>query len=134
MQVDPSIIQKNTQFRAAYTDKTFNDKMYGLVRRDGVLAGLQVSRLNNTQILVTAGAFIQQGLIVEILDEVKLPVPAFPFPWSVYGYSEDSQNTSPVSIAVAQQGLEPAGVVILGTTQDGNLYDMVHQLSIDSLR
>lgn len=133
-QVDPSIIQKNTKFRAAYTDKTFNDKVYGLVRRDGVLAGLQVSRLNSTQLAVTAGAFLQLGLIVEILDEVVLPVPVFAFPWTIYAYSEDSQNESPVSIAVAQSGSQPAGVVILATTQDGNLFDMVHQLSIDSIR
>lgn len=132
--VDSSIIQKNTKFRAAYTDRTFNDKMYGLVRKDGVLAGLQVSRLNSTELQISAGAFIQQGLIVEILDAVTISVPAFALPWTIYGYSEDSQNESPVSVAVAASGSEPAGVVVFATTEDGDIFENVHQLSISTIR
>lgn len=133
-QIDTASIKKNTKFSAAYTSKTFNDKMDGLVRRDGVLAGLQVSRFSSTKIRITAGAFIQKGLIVEMTAEYLLDAPGFALPWSVYIYSDDSQETSPVTIGVATSGTEPAGVVVLATTEDGITYVMPTQVSVLSMR
>lgn len=133
-QVDTANIKKNTKFNAAYTSKTFNDKMDGLVRRNGVLAGLQVSRFSSTKLKVTPGAFIQAGLIVEMSAEYLLDSPGFAFPWTVYGYSDDSQDTSPVTIGVVTTGSEPAGVVVLATSDDGLTFVMPTQISILSMR
>lgn len=133
-QVDPANIEKNVKFRAAYTDRTFNDKMDGLVRRDGVLAGLQVSAFSSTELKVTAGAFLQEGLIVEMTSDLIMDTPVVALPWTVYGYSDDSENSSPVTIAVATSGSEPAGSVILATSEGGELFEMSHQLSIKAIR
>jgi len=125
---------KNVKFAAAYTSLTFNLAKDAFYRRNGVLDGMEVSGLGPTQIEIKSGAFIQRGIVVDLLVDFVIPAPVFAFPWVVYAHTDDEVATSPVDIAVAEEGSEPAGVVILSRTEDGDTWENVKEISIKSLR
>jgi hypothetical protein len=128
-------VGKHTSYDAAYTDTTFNTDREELVRISGVLEGLQVSKILPANIIqVTAGAWIQNGLIIELTDDFEFPVPLVAFPWTVYGLSDDSVPTSPTTVDVTTTSLVPVGAVPLASSPDGVNWTMVHQLSIKSIR
>jgi hypothetical protein len=126
-------IDKNVKFQAAYTSLTFNRKNLAFYRIDGVLDGMDVSAFGATQLRVTLGAFIIRGIIVELLSDFIFTKPGFGFPWTVYAYTDDEVLTSPTTIAVAPSGSEPAGVVIVGTTEDGDTWVLPKKISIKHL-
>lgn len=132
-QVPTINIEKNVRFNKSYTAKTFNRKMYGFYRRDGILEGLAVSKISPSLLEVAIGAFMQTGIIVELLAEFQLPVPGLAFPWTAYAYTDDELNYSPVTIAIATTGTEPAGVVVLATSDDGDTWVAEQPISIKGI-
>jgi len=132
-QVPTSEIEKITEFKAAYTSKTFNKKNFAFYRIDGVLEGMDVSEANPTQLRITAGAFIQRGIVIELLTDFLVDQPGFGFPWTIYADTGDEASSTPTFIAVAPSGSEPTGVVILGTTEDGDTFVLPKKISIKEI-
>jgi hypothetical protein len=132
-QVPTSQVEKNVKFQAAYTSLTFNKKNFAFYRIDGVLEGMDIVPGGAGLLKATAGAFIQRGIIVELLTEFSFAVPAFAFPWTIYATTDDEVPASPTTIDVAPSGSEPAGVVILATTEDGDTFDLPKKISIKEL-
>ncbi len=132
-QVPTSQIDKVTKFQAAYTSLTFNKKNFAFYRIDGVLEGMDIVDGGAGLLKATAGAFIQQGIIVELLSDFSFPEPVFAFPWTVYAMTDDEVSSSPTTIDVAQSGSEPAGVIILATTDDGVTFVIPKKISIKEI-
>lgn len=132
-QVPTPQIDKNVKFQAAYTSLTFNKKNLGFYRMDGVLEGMDVSSFSPTAILVTLGAFIQRGIIVELLSNFVFNKPGFALPWAVYANTDDEFLASPTTIDVAPIGSLPVGVVVLATTEDGDTWVLPKKISIKEI-
>lgn len=133
-QVPTGNIQKSVKFAAAYTSSTFNKKNDAFYRMSGVLDGMQLFLVGGGNIQVTPGAFIQQGIIVDLTADFLVPVPGGPLPWTIYAVTDDEVGNSPTNIAAVTSGLEPPGVVIIGTTADGVNFVLPRQISIKGLR
>jgi hypothetical protein len=132
-QVPTPLIDKNVRFQAAYTSLTFNKKNLAFYRMDGVLQGMDVTSFSPTTILVSLGAFIQRGIIVELLNNFLFNKPGYGFPWAVYATTDDEYLPSPTTIDVAPLASVPAGVVVLGTTEDGETWVLPAKISIKEI-
>ena len=132
-QVPTPLIDKNVRFQAAYTSLTFNKKNFAFYRMNGVLEGMDVFSFSPTTIMVTLGAFIQRGIIVELLNNFVFNKPGFAFPWTVYATTDDEFLASPTTIDVAPSGSVPAGVVPLATTNDGDTWVLPKKISIKEI-